>query len=97
MQNMIGGEVKQVSKIEFWGLFSPEAQDQLARKAAEEGITGFVCYECLQMDSSHFGKRAAVTFGPACSARSENEVLEIFPRLGSLPSNFQYPTQYCLI
>lgn len=97
MQNMISGEVKQIGKAEFWALFSPTAQDALAEKAAQEGVSGFVCYECLQMDSTHHGKRAAIAFGPSCSARSEGEALEVFPRLGSLPSNFQYPVSYCFV
>lgn len=94
--NMIGGIVKPVSKIEFWSLFSPPMQDELANKACDEGVVGFVCFENLQMDSSQFGKRSAVAFGPGCTSANPRDVVARFPRLGETPSQFQYPTCYCI-
>jgi hypothetical protein len=96
MRNMIGGEIKLVSKPEFYALFSPDAQDQMERLWAEEGTTGFICYENLQMDSSNFGHRSALAFGTGRSTgRSADEALEVTPRLGDVPSRFQYPVAYC--
>lgn len=93
--NMIGGEVKPISKAQFYALFSPHIQDELEEKWADDSVAGFVCYENLQMDSSLFGKRAAVSFGPGCTARTAKVAVEIHPRLGETPSQFQYPVAYC--
>lgn len=96
MKNIIGGEVKPMSKAEFYALFAPETQDELERKwVGDTGLTGFVCYENLQMDSSQFGTRTALAFGAGFSAPNPERAVEMYPRLGDVPSRFQYPVAYC--
>ena len=46
--------------------------------------------ECLQMDSSQFGKRSALCLGPHCTYGVGE--IERGMRLGDVPSRFQYPT-----
>jgi hypothetical protein len=94
--NVIGGEVKSVSKAQFFALFSPPMQDELEEKWTDEGAAGFVCYENLQMDSSEFGKRTAHVFGPGFAYNSVGQVVRSVPRLGGAPSRFQYPVAYCV-
>lgn len=49
---------------------------------------GLICFENLQLDSSQAGDRTAVVFGPS---NTFNESNLADARLGSVPSNFQYP------
>jgi hypothetical protein len=93
---MIGGEVKPISKAQFFALFSPPMQDELEEKWTDDGVAGFVCYENLQMDSSEFGKRDALVFGPGFTFNSAKHAVRVTPRFGNVPSNFKYPVAYCV-
>lgn len=87
--------MKQVTRQEFFSLFDPSVHEALDRALALPGTDGLVCYENVQMDSSHFGNRAAVTFGPARDwAKTPEEAWA--KRLGDVPSRFKYPQCYML-
>jgi hypothetical protein len=96
INNMIGGEVKLVSKAQLFALFSPHMQDELEEKWTADGVTGFVCFENLQMDSSEAGKRTAYAFGAGMTYDSAKQLVREVPRLGDAPSRFQYPVSYCV-
>lgn len=94
MKNPVSGEIKEVTIFEFLEMFDesvrPDIMAACARYPDKEGI---VCFENLQLDSSHFGDRAALVMGPSNSwplARIEEDGF----RLSDLPSNFKYPVAY---
>lgn len=91
MKHPVSGEVKAVSKEEFFGLFDPIVHERLEESAKLPGTAALVCFENLQMDSMSFGCRTAMAMGPGRS--SGLEAIESGARLGDVPSRFQYPTK----
>lgn len=46
-------------------------------KLAPADVHGIVCYECLDMCSSHLGERKALIFGPGCTYKQLDQLLWI--------------------
>jgi len=90
---------KEITVKEFASLLSHEKEDEglnlaVQQMLAREGVTGLVLFECQQMDSSSFGARKGVLFGPECTYRTLKEICA--GRLGDVPSRFMYPVAYVL-
>lgn len=85
-------ELKQCSWSEFLELFDPSVHDRLRECARRDGVSHLVCFEVLDLWSSHLGQRTAMTVGPGCTYKDLDAVRE--GRLGDVPSRFQYPTVY---
>jgi hypothetical protein len=92
MQSVINPKL--ITREEFLAQFHDEAQETLIKALARPDVTGVVCFENLQMDSSHFGERSGLVFGPGCTYKLLADVLA--GRLGDVPSRFKYPVSYWL-
>jgi hypothetical protein len=81
-----------VTLEEFLGLFEPEVHDVLRGQLKKPNARGLVCFENLQTDSSQFGHRTAVAYGPGMTY--DTLITLLVGRLGDVPSRFQYPVKY---
>ncbi|MDE2097277.1 MAG: hypothetical protein KGL39_08550 [Patescibacteria group bacterium] len=90
MQHPITGTIKEVSQTEFLRLFVPEVHQAILANAQKLGVEAVVCFENLQMASSHYGERTVLIMGAGCSYPLDQIQQGI--RLGQTPSTFQYPT-----
>lgn len=62
---------------------------------ADQHTKGMVKFECVQMDSSHLGESTTISVGDP-GFRTYTLEAALAGRLGTLPSNFQYPVEYCV-
>lgn len=85
-------ELKKTTFEEVLKMFDPKVHDALKANYEKKGTQGIVVFENLQMDSSNFGQRTALIYGPGCSYPTLDALRE--GRLGDVPSRFQYPTFY---
>lgn len=93
MKNMIGGEIRQLSMAEYLALFDESVHGAIKARFEMSGVHGSICCENLQMDSSAFGAKTAMIYGPGCTFNSLRHAA-INVRLGTVPSVFQYPVAY---
>ncbi len=63
--------------------------DRIKQMLERPDVTGMCIYEVLQMDSSAFGCRSAMIFGPGCTSPDAEHATQ--NHLGSVPSRFAYP------
>lgn len=85
-------KMEQVEKEDFIALFPDDMHAALRVALTPEHISGATCYTNLQMDSSHYGERTAMVFGPTCTYKDPVSMAE--GHLGDLPSQCKYPTHY---
>jgi hypothetical protein len=86
-------KLKQIDMPALLAMFEPEVWPKIEEAIKKFKPTHVVVFECLQMDSSSFGKRTALTIGgPENTYKTLGEVKD--GRLGDVPSRFQYPTYY---
>jgi len=86
----------QIDMPALMSMFEPEVRPSIEECIRRFRPTQVVVFECLQMDSSSFGKRTALTIGgPENTYKNLDEVKN--GRLGDVPSRFQYPTHYAEI
>jgi len=90
MKHPVSGEIRELSKAEFLALFSPAVHHAIESAAKLPGTEVVVCFECLQLDSSHVGERVATVMGPG-RTRPTPALEQAGTKLGDLPSNFKYP------
>jgi hypothetical protein len=83
---------KEITRQGFIDLFAKSMHAQIAAHIDRPGVLGVVCFECLQMDSSHCGERTALVYGPACTYTNLEDVLG--GHLGEVPIRFKYPTHH---
>jgi hypothetical protein len=81
--------VKPITEEELLDMFDPEVRDRLLALAYKPGIKGLIVFENLMMDSSAFGSRTAVAFGPSCTYQKPDDVVGKW--LNDLPSQRQHP------
>lgn len=90
--NNVSGPLKELSKEEFLNFVSdPDIKELILERVEELTPTSVVVFECLQMDSSYFGRRAYVLVGGKSDV-SMSDIQNPNCRTGDLPSNFMYPT-----
>jgi len=93
LEHPVSGPLRPLSMDEFLELFDPSVHDTILKYAGRyPDAEAVVCYENLDMWSSHKGHRTARVVGPSNSATLEKAATE---RLGDVPSQFQYPVSYC--
>ncbi len=73
-------------------LFDLNVHARIHKLAASPDTTALVVFECQQFDSSNIGKRTVMAIGPERTCSTVEQALT--ERLGSVPSNFQYPTVF---
>ena len=83
---------REVTREQFMELFAENVRPVFNRNLDRPDVLGIVCYENLQMDSSAFGQRTAMIYGPKCSYKTLETTLA--GHLDDLPSQRQYPTAY---
>lgn len=87
--------LRQISMDELMAMFDPSVHQGIQQAVSKFRPTHVVVFENLQMDSSEFGQRTALTIGgPENTYKTLDEVRE--GRLGDVPSRFQYPTHYAV-
>lgn len=89
MKHPVSGEIKELTKDQFLAMFDESVRPLICERAKKEETHAMVCFECLQKDSSFYGKRTAVCVGPGCSISLDD--VENGAKIGDLPSTFQYP------
>ncbi len=89
MKNDIGGEIVQVPWDQLIEMVDEGLRTAVCNMAAREGVEGVVCFEVLQMDSSQFGHRTFMCFGPGCTYKDVPT-----GHLGDVPSRFAWPVAY---
>lgn len=90
MRHPVSGELKELTREEFFALFDPSVHDQLSMSASLGGTEAMVVMENLQTNSVCFGMRSAIAVGSGrCFPLSAVESPGF--RLGEVPSRFQYP------
>ena len=85
---------KQITLEALVAMFDEEVHPLIRGNAASAGVSHIVVCEVLQMDSSSFGKRVALSVGPDCTFTLDHVLDTPHFRLGNVPSRFQYPTHY---
>lgn len=66
-----------------------ETRAALESNLAREDVDGMIVFENLQMDSSAFGRRTAMIYGPGCTYKKPEDCEG--QHLNDLPSQRQYP------
>lgn len=72
--------------------FGESIHQRLKDTFLSDETEGFVVFECVQMDSSHFGERTAVVFGPHRTLKRPEDAEGKW--LNDLPSQRQYPSYF---
>jgi len=84
--------VKQKTFKELLTDFDPSVHGLLEDKMVGSHVEGMIVFENIQMDSSAFGDRSAVIYGPSCTLKSPADVDGKW--LGDLPSQRKYPVYF---
>lgn len=87
--------MKEVTWDEFFELFDPEVHDAIRDSLRRFGSEYVVCFECLDMCSSHLGERTAMGVGPKNTYKTLEEVDGKW--LHDLPSQRQYAHRYAKV
>lgn len=85
-------ELLPVTRPEFIALFHEEIHGQINTLLDRPDVAGIVCFENLDLGSPSLGSRAALIYGPGCTAKVLADLRE--RHLGDVPSRFQYPVFY---
>lgn len=86
---------KEATWQEFLQLFDESLHDKIRAACRDKQATHIVCFECLQLDSSWAGRRAALVVGPSCAYRTVEETHGKW--LNDLPSQRQYPVYWATV
>ena len=81
-----------VTLPQFLSYFDESVHVSITLLANNPDTDGLVCFENLQMDSSCFGDRTAVCYGPSRTYKTLEDLSS--GRLGDVPSRFKYPRFY---
>src|SRR5262245_48952029 len=92
IRNPISGTVKAVPLDQLLAMADEDIRERLTSMLAQSHVSGLMCYEVLQMDSSQFGHRHFMIYGPGCTYRTAADAAN--GRLGDVPSRFAYPVAY---
>lgn len=85
-------ELNPVTREEFISLFESDVHDQISTLLDRPDVAGVVCFENLDIESPSLGHRAALIYGPGCTAKNISDLRD--RHLGDVPSRFQYPNYY---
>jgi hypothetical protein len=90
LKHPVSGPVQVVPMIsEFLELFDASVRDRIFKNISQPDVSGCVCFEVLQLDSSSRGHRQALIYGPGCTYKTAEEICA--GHLGDVPSRFAYP------
>ncbi len=92
LTNKVGGEIKKMRALEFFGAFDEDAYGALRERAKVPNTDYLVLFRNLMFDSSQFGATAAAPVGAAWSMKNLEEISRV--QLGDTPSTFKYPVGY---
>lgn len=81
-----------LTREEFIALFDPEVHPALKANLDRPDVAGIVCFENLDIGSPSLGHRAALIYGPGCTAKRLADLRD--RHLGDVPSRFQWPVHY---
>jgi hypothetical protein len=86
-------KTKQVSWSEFLDQFEKEVHEDIATARKRPGVDGIACMVCQMMDSSRFGRKTALIYGPGCTYSSIEmiEAQQCGVYLTGLPSSASFP------
>ena len=85
-------ELKPVTRPEFIALFEDDTHDEINTLLDRPDVAGIVCFENLDLGSPSLGHRAALIYGPGCTAK---RLADLHDRhLGDVPSEWQWPVHY---
>lgn len=89
LKHPVSGEIKEMGWGEFAALF-PHSYPQRIKEAVARnaGTEAVVCYEVLDMGSSHVGERAALCVGGTCTYSFEQGIAK---HLGMYPVGSSTP------
>jgi hypothetical protein len=89
-------KAKKLSWAEFVAQFDSSVQDALAANRKKPDVAGIACLECQVMDSSRFGTRTALIYGPGCTFKTleQMEDLQGGVYITGLPSSAAFPVSY---
>lgn len=89
-------DVKQLTWAEFIAQFDESIREAIIRARNREGVVGVAALQCEVMDSSRFGVKTALIYGPGCTYKTVMEMLAnpggIYPT--GLPSSASFPISY---
>ena len=71
---------------------SEQTQNQIRNLLDMDGTTGLAVFECQDFNSSEFGRRKALAYGPQRQCKTLAEIKN-FP-IGKVPSQFKWCTCY---
>lgn len=77
---------------ELLKMFDPRVHDAMKANFGRMDVEGIVVFECLDVDSPHFGKRTALIYGPGCTYKTLMPLAE--GCLRNIPETSLYPTFY---
>lgn len=83
--------MKKITEAELLEMFDPEVHDRL--RASLDKHDGLVVFENQAFDSSQFGARSALPYGPEASNKRLEDLEGKW--LNDLPSQRQYAVAYC--
>jgi hypothetical protein len=89
-------DVKNISWPEFIKQYDPSIQDAVANARRNPKATGIATLQCEVMDSSQFGDLFALIYGPECTYKSIENMLENSGGIyvTGLPSSASFPINY---
>lgn len=88
---------RHISFDDMLSLFDEEVHGKIRGAALADGVTHVVCFENLDLWSSHGGDRTAMVVGTQQSYPLAKVLQTPYFRLGGVPSRFQYPVAYASI
>jgi hypothetical protein len=89
-------DVKKLSWKEFIAQYDSKVVDAIAKNRMKPGVTGIVTLQCEVLDSSRCGMKTALIYGPECTYKSVDQMLEnkggVY--VTGLPSSASFPVNY---
>ena len=91
-------DVKNLSWAEFIAQYDKSVVEAIAANRKKEGVTGVATLQCEVFDSSRFGDKTAMIYGPACTFKSVQDIVEAANPGGiyvtGLPSSAAFPVNH---
>lgn len=89
-------DVKNLSWKEFIAQYDSSVHEAISVNRKKEGVDGIATLQCEVLDSSRCGMLTALIYGPECTYKSVDQMLEypggIYPT--GLPSSASFPINF---
>jgi hypothetical protein len=89
-------DVKKLSWQEFIAQYDPSVHDAISANRKKAGVDGVATLQCEVLDSSRCGILTALIYGPGCTYKSVDKMLEIPSGIYTtgLPSSAAFPINF---